>query len=1316
MQTKLARVVEKILVILIICILTMGDIIVIAENSTVITAAEEQNTEEIIEMLAITQTLITSRAYKIGEANKHIVQIVLEIDSSNLQTGALKENQVTLTTPIEGVIPEEIYISEQEKANFVNATWEYNDGKVVINLQNEDIEKNKAKKIDKLVLTYVYAENTDISHILSKAVAEGKLYNGRKATSEESIYEVNNSGTFGEIIQVNSQVQDIYKTELKKENQEFYEIAQIDLNYKNYELMDKIVLSDNETKAYAGTIASEVITQYKETIINKQELLGAIGEDGELIISSEGNEICKINKDTETNEDGNIIINYEQTLKITIEITLGQEKTTLGKIENNSFSIIHKREIFKCDEKANFNKQIKIIDVNLQKGEEVSKFAVSSIGEIKNKITKVELGLDKQNLAVTQENEITATITMHTENKKYDLNKNPKFEIALPKEAETAELGNITILNNKDFKLKENQIVENSNGQKVVVIELEGEQTEYVEEAGNVQIIVPLEIAMPKLMPTTNASVELYYTNEKAESYETAENYGKEEISVELVAETDLIVATEGKIEGKEALSYKSEVSTIDIKKAESAQIIEVKGTVINNTEIAEENLYIIGQNELLSKITASKGNVYYSESAEGPWTNSFSEDKKYFKIEIEKLEVGEKVEFTYNMQIPEVLEESKNYEAMYKVYKAEELKKESKLLVEVEVEKKQEEQEKQENIEIRFNSRIQKYGAFEIEKVEIDSEIVHKVIINNKDTQEKDATIIMEIPACIDSDKLDLTIYQKTEKVDEEGNYIYSYLEKVKPNLVDKTATYQIKIPAQTEVLLTYKLDVNSYVSSDVITKINVLIDEINKEYISEMQALSPAKIKATMTAHINGKEIKTDEEVSLNKGEVIEYTTTIVNEGQTTEYVKIVNYNKFGFKRVKQQIYLNNTLVSEYGETEADIFSTDGIALEENGILKIVVLLELTKDIEEDREIENYSEIEGYSESLKTNVINIKLLKQEKQEPETPVTPEEPEQPLEGVYEISGVAWLDKNKNGEKEENEDLLKGIEVTLLNAETNNKIARSITGINGEYEFKDLKQGKYFVTFGYNGTTYNLTTYKKEGIEDSKNSDVILASQAGTNIAKTEIIELNNSISNIDIGLVLKDVFDLEVTKTIKQITVKNDDGQTVYEYKDVELAKIEIPSKYFKGTNLVIEYEIQIENKGDISGYVKTLTDHKPEGLKFASELNTSWYEGTEGNLYCIEFGLDEIKPGETRTVSLVLTKEINDTKIQYITNEVELEDVFNEYLSNEEDTSNNKAEATLIVAIKTGIANQYLGLWLACAVIVSTGIYLINKRIVIKR
>ena len=247
--------------------------------------------------------------------------------------------------------------------------------------------------------------------------------------------------------------------------------------------------------------------------------------------------------------------------------------------------------------------------------------------------------------------------------------------------------------------------------------------------------------------------------------------------------------------------------------------------------------------------------------------------------------------------------------------------------------------------------------------------------------------------------------------------------------------------------------------------------------------------------------------------------------------------------------------------------------------------------------------------------------------------------------------------------------------------------------------------------------YNLTTYRKEGVEETKNSDAILTTQNEANVAKTDIIDItNNSISNVDIGLILREVFDLEVTKQIKKVTVKNDAGQTVYEYENTDFTKIEIPSKYFKGTNLVIEYEVQIKNNGQISGYVKTLTDHKPEGLKFASELNTSWYEGTDGNLYCIELGADEILPGETRKIDLILTKEINNTEIQYITNEVELEEVFNEYLIEDKDNKDNKAEATLIIAIKTGAIKNYWNLWLACAIIIGTGIYLINKRVLIKK
>jgi len=1314
MHMKLAKILQKILMILLICILTMGDVIVIAENSAIMSILDEQKTEveeelEVEEKLDISQTIITNRMYKIGQTNKKIIQIELKIDANALKSSTLKENKVTLTPPIEDVNPEEIYVSSQNEANFINATWEIVDDKLVIDFTNDELEKIKDDKVDTLILTYIYAENVDVSKIASKASAEGKLYNGKKAICEEITYEIEVAEEIGEFIQITSNMQEIYKTELKKENQEIEENIEINLNYRNLELVDKIVLSEEASKAYTGEIASEVNTKYLATTVNKQELLNVIGENGELIIKSGEDEIFKINKETEADEAGNIFINYEKNISnVTIEISLGEQEDKLGEIKNNRINIKHKIKVEKCDEKANFDKLVKEMTLSLAKDEEVSKILINSVSEIKDKTTKAELGLDKNVLTATQENELTATITLHTEHKKYDLNKNPRYEIVLPKEIEKVEVGEISILNNKDFKVKESQIVENDNEQKVLVIILEGEQTEYTELAGNVQIIIPFKITTKTLIPTTKAAIELYYTNEIAERYETEQNYGKETQEISIISDTDLIVATEAKMGEEKVMSYKTDIATLEMKKTEERQIVEIKGIVINNTDEVKENLKIIGENELLNGVTVSKGNVYYSETAEGPWAETISEGHKFFKIEIEKLEIGEKLDFTYNIQIPEVLEESKEYEAIYEIYQGENVEKESKLVVAVEVEKQEVPEIPEGEISISYSSQIQKYGGSSIEKVEIGSNMVHKITLINNTGKDEEAKVNIKLPECIDKDNISATIYEK------DGDE-YAFVENIEPETNEDVITYITKVPQGKDKIIYLEFYVGKYISKKVETTINVLIGEKEETFTSKEEALIPADITASIKAYIGEKEIKTDEEITIEKGNTIKYVTIVENKGETKDYIEIREYNKTGFKRVKQQIYIDDVLVSEYGKSDADIFNSERIKIEGNSVIKNVLTLELTKDIDEDTIIEGYSEVISYLEEITTNKINIKLLKKV-EKPQEPEIPTEPENPKEEIYFISGIAWLDKDRDGTRGDNEDLLKGVEVVLLNAETNEEITKTITDMNGKYEFKDLNKGKYVIKFGYNTTTYNLTTYQKEGVENSKNSDVILATQEEVNIAKTEVIELNAPVENIDIGLVLKEIFDLEVTKQIKKVTVKNEEGQTVYEYENTDFTKIEIPSKYYKGTNIIIEYEVRIANKGDISGYVKTLTDHKPEGLKFSSELNTSWYEGTDGKLYCIEFGEDEIKSGETREVSLVLKTEIENTQIQYITNEVELEDIFNEYLKEEKDMSNNKAEATLIVAIKTGTVNQYLGLWLACAVIIGTGIYLINKRIVIKR
>jgi len=1318
MQMILNKAIKQLILILLVCMLIMGDVAVIAENIVQLTNEQEINENE--EILAISQELITNQVYKIGKEDKRIVQLALEINASNLKNSSLRENEVILTTPILFTEPEEIYISEQKRANFVNATWKYENGNVVIYLENDEIEKNKAEKIDKLILTYVYDEGVDVSLISTKMSSVGKLYNGQSIVVEETSYEVENTKDLGSIVQINNSVEDVYRTELKNTNQEFTENVEVNLSYKNNDLLNQITLSDNSINVYSGENIVDLNTRYKTTIINKEELLKAIGEDGTLVIKSDEEEITKIDKSTEVDKNGDIVVNYEETIsKIKIQINVGEAVKTKNQVENFIFNIIHKREIEQNKGTNVLDKQLKTTDVILAKDAEIARFLVASTRAIKAKKTKTEIGLNKQELTATQENELIATITMHTGDKKYDLNKNPKYEIVLPKEIETAELGKISILNNRDFAVEREEVLENTNGQKVVVIELKGEQTEYVEEAGNVQIIVPFKVTTSKLIPTINTIVELYYTNQKAESYETSENYGRKEIEINIVSDKDLILATEATIGEEKVLSYKTDIETLNIEKNEERQIVEIKGTIINNTDAEERNLILKGENELLSEISLNKGKVYYSNTQEGPWADTFAEGNKYYKIEIETIEKGEIIEFTYNMQIPGTLEENEQYDVKYSLYKAEELQKESKLLVAVEVEEPEEPEEPQEpqepsieieGVEIKYNSKIENVGGYPIENVEIGSRLINNITLKNNSEQEQNVNLKVQLPACIDMSNISAVIYKETNKTDESGDIIYEYSQKVEPIITENIATYNINLEANTKILVDLNFYVEKYVSSEVIIKINVLVGDEQKEFINTMKALTPANIQATMQAYFKNKEIKTGENIQIKRGEELQYIAIIKNTGGTAEYIEGAIDIPPEFIISKIEVYKDDVLISELEESEVNRFITNKMEIKENEKLKIVSTLKLKNGIEEDTTVEQYMTI---NENIETNRISIKLLKETLQGE----LPSDEEENKNQKHNISGIAWLDKNENGAKDENEDLLNGIQAQLLDIETNKEVATAITDMNGKYEFKDLENGKYIVIFGYNSTTYKLTTYKKEGVEEAKNSDVILTTQNGVNVAKTDIIEVtNNSISNVNIGLVLREIFDLEVTKQIKKVTVKNNAGQTVYEYENTDFTKIEIPSKYFKGTSLVIEYEVEIKNNGQISGYVKTLTDHKPEGLKFASELNLSWYEGTDGNLYCIELGADEILPGETRKIDLILTKEINNTEIQYITNEVELEEVFNEYLVVEKDKADNKAEAVLIVAIKTGAIKNYWSLWLACAIILGTGIYLINKKVVIKK
>lgn len=354
---------------------------------------------------------------------------------------------------------------------------------------------------------------------------------------------------------------------------------------------------------------------------------------------------------------------------------------------------------------------------------------------------------------------------------------------------------------------------------------------------------------------------------------------------------------------------------------------------------------------------------------------------------------------------------------------------------------------------------------------------------------------------------------------------------------------------------------------------------------------------------------------------------------------------------------------------------------------------------------------------------------------DPNVPNTPSVPENPSQVVTKfISGTAWLDENENGQKDDNEALLSGITVKLLDTKTN-QIAKNpegqeivaTTNANGFYSLSKVPQGNYIVIFEYDTSKYVLTTYAKEGVVEQNTSKVVNktfnVNGKETTVGGTEIITItDNSIANINIGLKEAKTFDLKLDKYISKIIVQNSKGTSTQTYDDVTFAKSEIDSKLINNTNVIVEYKIKVTNEGDVAGYARKIVDYMVSDYKFSSELNKDWYQ-SNGNLYNTSLANQKIEPGETKEITLTLTKQMTDTNTGLVNNSAEIVESYNEQgLLDKDSTSGNHVNgeddtgsADLILSIKTGQIVATITTILFSIIIVGTVSYVIT-RFILKR
>ena len=283
-----------------------------------------------------------------------------------------------------------------------------------------------------------------------------------------------------------------------------------------------------------------------------------------------------------------------------------------------------------------------------------------------------------------------------------------------------------------------------------------------------------------------------------------------------------------------------------------------------------------------------------------------------------------------------------------------------------------------------------------------------------------------------------------------------------------------------------------------------------------------------------------------------------------------------------------------------------------------------------------------------------------------------------LNKKYSISGLAWNDENQDGIRQRDEEILKDVEVMLIDAKDQRNVKAKTTTNTGKYIFENLEKGNYIIIFKYDTSKYEITKYKIKGTSEINNSDangqIITLNGNQIYVGVSDIIDVQNSILNLDIGLIEKTGSNLKLDKYIENVTVETINGSKQYSYNNEQLAKVEIKAKEIKNANIKIKYKIVVTNNGKIKETIKQINDYLPEGIEFVSSQNYGW-EKTNNGLVNRTLMNQEIAPGESKEIYLVVNKKITEENTGTITNTANIEGV-----------ENSNSSAQLIVSVSTGL------------------------------
>lgn len=1413
---------------------------------------------------ATPKAILNEDVIKYGAYNSNVYMQTLLTSTLEGNSLPVESTKLEVTAPkIANKNPTEVRIFANTPATngaeFTKDMWSYNKdtGILEINLENKENNNqvNWRQGEDKFYITYIYTDVTAEATVVTlNANSNIKTYVTEQDVTANVQKNVELKGNVSTVVDTEvSATSEIYKGYMYANNKYETEYAStISANIAYTDAVDKLVINENNATfvtANGATMQAGNNMYYKSIAINKVLFDKILGQNGNIqIYDQNGNRVAGIDKNTPVDANGNMVITINQNVTaLRIETT---KPETEGIITFNISKAIKATTNLSRATITNIQRIDTAVSGNIVSSDMVTEMATKTeTTNLKETATKAELYINNTNLTTTAKNEnVEIKAILKSNDYTCDLYSNPTVLITLPSEIETLEIKTINLLYSENIQISSYDVITDNNGNKVIRIYMQGEQTEFVTDISKgINVVINTDITLRKTAASTTKNATLKVTNAKAIQYE---NDGIATVPMNIYAPQGVVLLSSVANFSNDnteivSLPNKEQAGKIDIKS--NAKNITMKATVVNNygkdiknpkilgrlpfqgnkktdgTELGSTVDTILTSGLTVSGVANNPYTVYYSENGDATadlnnsangWTQDLTDTSKIksYLVVFNDYVMPQATSFdmAYNVQVPENLSHNENAFGTYTVY-YEEDENEQTIAKETIAPTVGVSTGKGPELKAEIYTNVDSTASTE-------DVMEYKITVRNDgEVSAENAKVTVNLPDMVDYAEyieepmgnryeprpdqrtLELSVgnlgvgeskeVSFTIMANKEGTFKLDFILSA-DNLEksEQVSTAEVKVsqasfyiefttPTQDNVGIGSQIEYYVNISNvtdkkidDVVATINlpdnveyveafrqeygganqstedVKYDEKNRKVtfnVGDIEANAAAeynfilRVKTTKQEDVNMQVVVKGKDTSEQRSSIIIHSTgdnkleITTGTDITEEYLQIGDVVTYTIKaknvssgviknvRIAATIpdnlkYLNTTYYIDdkemfNGYLLENKVSEATLDLDAGQTFTFVVRAAVNKMIDTSKEEEDANvdiEVSGdgtedYKDEIKNTIENDNVQNS-------------------NTYRISGVVWFDENRNGTRDSEEQLLSGIPVTIVDAETGKAVKNSngneisaITDDKGEYILSDLIQGQYIVKFNYDNSQYVITEYRKQGIDETINSDAINTTE-NNGVAITDSLTITDtSMSNIDLGLTTKGIFDLSLNKTLTQIQMA--DGKTTksVEFDNKKLGKIEVDGKRINSTNLVIEYTMTITNNGNVAGYAKKIVDYLPSELEFSSNLNEDWYASGD-TVVCTALENEIINPGESKEVKLVLTKKMDENGTGTVTNKAEITETYNDQglldeKSTEDDTNSS---ANVIIGIKTGGPVTYVVLTLTILAIAACGAYIINKKV----